>query len=194
MLKNYAGARDDATLIPGTFRFNAIYSANSSRENNTVATLTTTLIRREAGVNPRFYATTLYTTDPRTPFRNKGDTAKGPDPIRQFVEQLKYPARHADRDLQLAGSAAHRAEARTNWQLGAGGGGDQPGARGGQLFRRMRSRYKLRCSPRFAMSGAPSCGCRRSRWSTSAASPIRTWRRRMTSVSTSASGSGIAIR
>ena len=93
LLKNYSGARDDAKLIPGTFRFNAIYSSNSTRENNSVATLTTTLIRREAGVNPRIYKTATYKTDPRTPFRDKGDTAKGPDPIRQFVEQLKYPQR-----------------------------------------------------------------------------------------------------
>jgi len=117
MLKNYAGARDDATLIPGTFRFNAIYSANSSRENNSVATLTTTLIRREAGVNPRFYTTALYATDPRTPFRNKGDTAKGPDPIRQFVEQLKYP----QRDTPIAISSWQEArliEAEAENQLG----------------------------------------------------------------------------
>ena len=96
MLKNYTGARDDAKLIPSTpspFRFNAIYSANSTRENNSVATQTTTLIRREAGVNPRFYNDPLYKADPRTPFRDKGDTAKGPDPIRKFVEQLKYPLR-----------------------------------------------------------------------------------------------------
>jgi hypothetical protein len=93
MLKNYAGARDDAKLIPGTFRFNAVYSANSTRENNTVATNATTLIRREVGVNPRFYNDPLYKVDPRTPFRDKGDTAKGPDPIRKFVEQLKYPLR-----------------------------------------------------------------------------------------------------
>ena len=93
MLKNYTGARDDAKLIPAGFRFNAIYSANSTRENNSVATQTTTLIRREAGVNPRFYNDPLYKTDPRTPFRDKGDTAKGPDPIRKFVEQLKYPQR-----------------------------------------------------------------------------------------------------
>jgi hypothetical protein len=93
MLKNYTGARDDAKLIPAGFRFNAVYSANSTRENNSVATQTTTLIRREAGVNPRFYDNPLYKVDPRTPFRDKGDTAKGPDPIRKFVEQLKYPLR-----------------------------------------------------------------------------------------------------
>lgn len=93
MLKNYTGARDDATLIPASFKFNAIYSANSTRENNSVATQTTTLIRREAGVNPRFYNDAQYKSDPRTSFLNRGDTAKGPDPTRQFVEQLKYPAR-----------------------------------------------------------------------------------------------------
>ena len=95
MLKNYAGARDDAKLIPAGFRFNAVYSANSTRENNSVATQTTTLIRREAGVNPRFYNDPLYKADPRTPFRDKGDTAKGPDPTRKFVEQLKYPVRES---------------------------------------------------------------------------------------------------
>lgn len=93
MLGDYAGARDDAKQIPQGFVFRAIYSGNSTRENNTVATNTTTLIRREAGVNPRFYDDARYKTEPRTPFRDKGDTAKGPDPTRKFVEQLKYPAR-----------------------------------------------------------------------------------------------------
>ena len=117
MLKNYAGARDDATLIPATFRYNAIYSANSTRENNSVATQTTTLIRREAGVNPRFYNDPLFKVDPRTPFRDKGDTAKGPDPTRKFVEQLKYPAR----DTPIAISTANEArliEAEAEARLG----------------------------------------------------------------------------
>jgi hypothetical protein len=93
MLGDYAGARDDAQQIPQGFVFRAIYGTNS-RENNTVATNTTTTIRREAGVNPRFYRGDVrYRTDPRTSFRDKGDTAKGPDPTRQFVEQLKYAAR-----------------------------------------------------------------------------------------------------
>ena len=105
MLKNYTGARDDAALIPATFRFNAIYSANSTRENNSVATQTTTLIRREAGVNPRFYNDPLYKADPRTPFRDKGDTAKGPDPTRKFVEQLKYPARETPIPISTANEA-----------------------------------------------------------------------------------------
>jgi len=93
MIGDYAGARADAALIPQGFILRAVYG-NNSRENNAVATNTTTLIRREAGVNPRFYKGDVrYKTDPRTSFRDKGDTAKGPDPTRQFVEQLKYPAR-----------------------------------------------------------------------------------------------------
>ena len=93
MIGDYASARADAQLIPQGFILRAVYG-NNSRENNAVATNTTTLIRREAGVNPRFYkGDARYKTDPRTSFRDKGDTAKGPDPTRQFVEQLKYPAR-----------------------------------------------------------------------------------------------------
>jgi len=93
MLGDYAGARTDAQLIPQGFTLRALYG-NNTRENNAVATNTTTLIRREAGVHPRYYrGDARYKTDPRTLFRDKGDTAKGPDPTRQFVEQLKYPAR-----------------------------------------------------------------------------------------------------
>ena len=92
MLGDYAGARDDARQIPQGFRLMALYG-NNARENNAVATLTTTLIRREAGVHPRFYNDARFKSDPRTLFRDKGDTAKGPDPTRKFVEQLKYPLR-----------------------------------------------------------------------------------------------------
>ena len=117
MLKDYAGARDDAKLIPAGWRWNAIYSSNSTRENNTVATLTTTLIRREAGVNPRFYTDARYRTDPRTPFLNRGDTAKGPDPIRQFVEQLKYPQRGTPIPIASV-QEARLIEAEANARLG----------------------------------------------------------------------------
>lgn len=92
MLGDYAGARDDARQIPQGFRLMALYG-NNTRENNAVATNTTTLIRREAGVHPRFYNDARFKSDPRTPFRDKGDTAKGPDPTRKFVEQLKYTLR-----------------------------------------------------------------------------------------------------
>lgn len=92
MLGDYAGARDDARRVPQGYRLMALYG-NNTRENNGVAINTTTLIRREAGVHPRFYNDPLFKADPRTAFRDKGDTAKGPDPTRKFVEQLKYPAR-----------------------------------------------------------------------------------------------------
>lgn len=92
MLGDYAGARGDAQRVPPGFRLMALYG-NNTRENNAVAINTTTLIRREAGVHPRIYNDARFKADPRTPFRDKGDTAKGPDPIRQFVEQLKYAAR-----------------------------------------------------------------------------------------------------
>lgn len=92
MLGDYAGARDDARQIPQGFRLMALYG-NNTRENNAVATNTTTLIRREAGVHPRFYNDARFQGDPRTLFRDKGDTAKGPDPTRKFVEQLKYTLR-----------------------------------------------------------------------------------------------------
>ena len=92
MLGDFAGARDDARQVPAGFRLQALYG-NNARENNAVATNTTTLIRREAGVHPRFYNDARFKVDPRTAFRDKGDTAKGPDPTRKFVEQLKYPAR-----------------------------------------------------------------------------------------------------
>jgi hypothetical protein len=92
MLGDYAGARDDARQVPQGFRLMALYG-NNTRENNGVAINTTTLIRREAGVHPRMYNDARFKADPRTSFRDKGDTAKGPDPTRKFVEQLKYPLR-----------------------------------------------------------------------------------------------------
>lgn len=92
MLGDHAGARDDARQVPAGFRLLALYGTNT-RENNSVATNTTTLIRREAGVHPRFYNDPRFKADPRTSFRDKGDTAKGPDPTRKFVEQLKYQQR-----------------------------------------------------------------------------------------------------
>lgn len=92
MLGDYSGARDDARQVPQGFRLMALYG-NNPRENNGVAINTTTLIRREAGVHPRMYNDARFKADPRTSFRDKGDTAKGSDPIRKFVEQLKYPLR-----------------------------------------------------------------------------------------------------
>lgn len=92
MLGDWEGAKADAQQVPDGFRFTALYG-NNSRENNSVATSTTTSIRREAGVHPRIYNDPRYQGDPRTPFIDRGDSAKGPDPIRKFVEQLKYKLR-----------------------------------------------------------------------------------------------------
>ncbi len=90
MLGDYAGARSDAQAIPAGFRFEAIYSMNSGRENNSVASVTRTLTRREAGIHPYFYENPLYVADPRTPFIDRGPLETGPDPTRQYVEQEKY--------------------------------------------------------------------------------------------------------
>lgn len=116
MLGDYTGARDAARQVPQGFRLNAVYG-NNTRENNAVATNTTTLIRREAGVHPRFYNDALFKVDPRTSFRDKGDTAKGPDPTRKFVEQLKYPARDSPIPV-FTWQEARLIEAEAELQLG----------------------------------------------------------------------------
>jgi hypothetical protein len=118
MLGDHAGARADARQVPAGFVFRAIYSSNTGRENNSIATQTTTTIRREAGVHPRFYSGDVrYRTDPRTPFLNRGDTAKGPDPTRQFVEQLKYKGR-ADPITVFSWQEARLIEAEAEVRLG----------------------------------------------------------------------------
>ena len=119
MLGDYAGARADARQVPQGFRLMALYG-NNTRENNAVATNTTTLIRREAGVHPRFYNDARFKADPRTSFRDKGDTAKGPDPIRKFVEQLKYPARDTPIPV-FTWQEARLIEAEAELQLGSPG-------------------------------------------------------------------------
>lgn len=119
MLGDYAGARADARQVPQGFRLMALYG-NNTRENNAVATNTTTLIRREAGVHPRFYNDARFKVDPRTSFRDKGDTAKGPDPIRKFVEQLKYPARDTPIPV-FTWQEARLIEAEAELQLGSPG-------------------------------------------------------------------------
>lgn len=90
MMGDYSGALADASAIPSGFSFQAIYSMNSGREFNSVASLTRTLTRREAGVHPYFYENPLYVADPRTPFIDRGPLETGPDPTRQYVEQEKY--------------------------------------------------------------------------------------------------------
>ncbi len=93
MLGDHAGALADAMAIPAGYRFDAIYSQNSGREENSVASLTRTLTRREAGVHPTFYDDSRFIADPRTSFIDRGPNETGPDPTRKYVEQEKYKLR-----------------------------------------------------------------------------------------------------
>ena len=93
MLGDHAGALADAKAIPAGFRFDAIYSQNSGREQNSVASLTRTLTRREAGVHATFYDDPRFIADPRTSFIDRGPNETGPDPTRKYVEQEKYKLR-----------------------------------------------------------------------------------------------------
>lgn len=96
MLGDYSGAAADASDIPRGFEFMARYSSNSDREENDVADLTRTGLRREAGVHPRFYEDERYVADPRIEFINRGPDAHGPELNRQYVEQTKYKTRDSD--------------------------------------------------------------------------------------------------
>ena len=93
MLGDYGGALSDAKAIQAGYGFSAVYSQNSGRENNAVASLTRTLTRREAGVHPTFYDDPRFIADPRTPFIDRGPNETGPDPTRKYVEQEKYKLR-----------------------------------------------------------------------------------------------------
>ncbi len=95
MQADFTGARDDALEVPAGFVFLVLYSTNSAREENDVATLTRTDTRREAGVHPRFYDSQGYIDDPRTVFIDRGPNETGPDPTRKYVEQEKYPTEDA---------------------------------------------------------------------------------------------------
>lgn len=117
MLGNFAGARDDAKTIPATFKFVALYSENSARENNAVATSTVATIRKEVSVHPSYYNDSRYPSDPRTPFLNKGPRTVGTDAIRQYVEQTRYPGRAAPANI-ASGMQARLIEAEAELKLG----------------------------------------------------------------------------
>jgi len=95
MRGSFAGARDDAKQVTQGFRLTAAYSENSARENNEIALSTVRSIRKEGSVHPVYYNDARFTSDSRTRFLNRGPAEKGADAIRQFVEQMKYPARGA---------------------------------------------------------------------------------------------------
>ncbi len=89
-LGDWANAVTDAATVPATFRFNAIFSLNTSRENNDLAYETHT--RRELTVHGTQWAVT--DADPRTPwdtvFTSSGKVQTGQDGHTPFFRQDKY--------------------------------------------------------------------------------------------------------
>lgn len=89
-LGDWAGAVDDASRVPATFVFYAIFSLNSSRENNDLANQTH--VRREMSVWGTPWAAT--NADPRTPwdtvFTSSGKVQTGNDGTTKFFRQDKY--------------------------------------------------------------------------------------------------------
>ena len=87
---NWAGAVADAALVPNAFVFNAIFSTNTTRENNDLANQTIT--RRETTVFGTTYASIFK--DPRTPWDTIKTTAgaiqTGQDGRTRFFRQTKY--------------------------------------------------------------------------------------------------------
>jgi len=87
---NWTGAMTDAALVPNNFVFNAIFSTNTTRENNDLANQTIT--RREATVFGTVYASIFK--DPRTPWdtvkTTSGAVQTGQDGKTKFFRQTKY--------------------------------------------------------------------------------------------------------
>lgn len=87
---NWTGAVADAAQVPGSFVFNAIFSLNTSRENNDLAYETHT--RRELTVWGTQWAAT--DADPRTPwdtvFTSSHKVQTGQDGKTSFFRQDKY--------------------------------------------------------------------------------------------------------
>lgn len=138
LLGDYPGAIADAGLIPQGFSFMFPYSSNNSREYNAYADHTRDQYRRETGVHPKFFADQRYLNDPRTPMKDWGPNAVGPDAVRRWVEQEKYPDRNSPmaistwqevrlieaeaeirREVDLPRAVALINEVRTHWGLAA---------------------------------------------------------------------------
>ncbi len=89
-LGNWAGAVTDAAAVPASFRFDAIFSTNTARENNDLAVQT--ISRRETTVYGTVYAQIFK--DPRTPWdtiKTSGNKVQtGQDGRTPFFRQTKY--------------------------------------------------------------------------------------------------------
>ncbi len=89
-LGNWASAVTDAAQVPASFRFDAIFSTNTSRENNDLAVQT--ISRRETSVYGTVYAQVFH--DPRTPWdtvKTSGNKIQtGQDGRTPFFRQTKY--------------------------------------------------------------------------------------------------------
>ncbi len=92
---DWAGARDSAALVPPDFRFDAVFSTNSGREENYVVSETShTIGRRELTVYNTVWAT-RDSLDPRAPWSiptQGGKVLAGQDGTTPFYRQLKYTA------------------------------------------------------------------------------------------------------
>jgi hypothetical protein len=91
-----AGAIADARLIPTGFTFYFNYSSNSGRENNAYPGHTRDRYRREIGIHPRYFENETFRADPRMPMKDWGEESVGPDAIRRWFEQEKYPELESD--------------------------------------------------------------------------------------------------
>lgn len=89
-LGNWSAAVTDAEQVPASFRFDAIFSTNTSRENNDLAVQT--ISRRETTVYGTVYAQIF--NDPRTPWdtvKTSGNRVQtGQDGRTPFFRQTKY--------------------------------------------------------------------------------------------------------
>lgn len=89
-LGDWTGAVTDAASVPPSFEFDAVFSLNTTRENNDMANQTVN--RRESTVYGTVFADDP--TDPRTPwdtvFTGSGEVQTGQDGRTPFFRQAKY--------------------------------------------------------------------------------------------------------
>jgi hypothetical protein len=93
---NWTAAVADAALVPASFVYNASYSINSGRENNSL--VQETYVRREFSIFGTQWAQVFK--DPRVPWdtikTSTGAIQKGQDGITNFFRQAKYKDLGAD--------------------------------------------------------------------------------------------------